>query len=45
VTLAWEGDEVFDRDEAADDAMHGGLNRLEMHKDGWIWHDRPPSDG
>lgn len=37
LTLAWAGDEVFD------DADHGGRNRLEMHPDGWVWHDRPAS--
>lgn len=37
LTLAWEGDEVFDEVE------HGGRNRLEMHGDGWIWHDAPAS--
>ena len=38
LTLAWEGDEVVDgRD-------HGGRNRLEMHPEGWVWHDRPAPD-
>ena len=37
LTLAWEGDEAFD------DADHGGRNRLEMHGDGWVWHDTPAS--
>lgn len=35
MTLAWEGDEAVDGTE------HGGRNRLEMHPDGWVWHERP----
>ena len=35
MTLAWEGDE------AIDGSGHGGRNRLEMHDDGWLWHDQP----
>lgn len=35
MTLAWEGDEAYDGTE------HGGRNRLEMHADGWVWHDSP----
>ena len=41
LTLAWEGDEVVDRGEADDGGLHGGLNRLEMHREGWVWHDQP----
>jgi len=33
MTLAWEGDDAFDGTD------HGARNRLEMHDDGWIWHD------
>ncbi len=37
LTLAWEGDEAVDGSE------HGGRNRLEMHTEGWIWHDSSPN--
>lgn len=37
MTLAWEGDDVV---EGTD---HGARNRLEMHDDGWLWHDSAPS--
>ena len=33
MTLAWEGDD------SVDGTDHGARNRLEMHEDGWIWHD------
>jgi len=37
ITLAWEGDD------AVDGTDHGARNRLELHDDGWIWHDLPPA--
>lgn len=36
MTLAWEGDDTVDGTD------HGARNRLEMHEDGWIWHDNAP---
>lgn len=36
LTLAWAGDHVFDGEES------GPLHRLEMHAEGWIYHDTVP---
>ncbi len=37
LTLAWAGDEAYDG------SGHGGRNRLEMHRNGWVWLDHPPA--
>ena len=36
LTLAWAGDHVFDGAES------GPLHRLEMHAEGWVYHDTVP---